>query len=78
MVPIFIFFKNRFAAQSSTNLAQLSTTFVFSKKQNGGAVIFKHFFIDFEEPENQRVFLDHKVPKKMFFFYSRVYIVMQG
>ena len=39
---------------------------------------FSNMSIDFEEPENQRVFLDHKVPKKMFFIYSRVYMVMQG
>ena len=31
----------------------------------------------FEEPENQRVFLDYKVLKKMFFIQSRLYIVMQ-
>ena len=38
----------------------------------------KYVFIDFEQPENQRVFLDHKVPKKMFFIYGRVYMVMLG
>ena len=32
----------------------------------------------FEEPVNQRVFLDHKVPKKMFFLQSGLYMVMQG
>ena len=32
----------------------------------------------FEESENNRVFLDHKVPKKMFFIQSRLYMVMQG
>ena len=35
--PNFDFFPKSFAAQFSTNLAQFSTTFVFSKKQNGGA-----------------------------------------
>ena len=34
---IFIFFQKSFVAQLSTNLAQFSTTFVFLKKQNGGA-----------------------------------------
>ena len=32
----------------------------------------------FEEPENHRVFLDHKVPKKMIFSQSRVSMAMQG
>ena len=32
----------------------------------------------FEDPKNQRVFLDHKVPKKMFFTQSRLYMAMQG
>ena len=35
--PNFHFFQKSFAAQFSTNLAQFSTTFVFSKKQNDGA-----------------------------------------
>ena len=35
--PDFDFFQKSFAAQFSTNLAQFSTTFVFLKKQNGGA-----------------------------------------
>ena len=35
------------------------------------SLIFGLFKIDkdmFEEPENQRVFLDHEVPKEMIFF----------
>ena len=32
----------------------------------------------FEEPENQRVFLDHEVLKKMIFSQSRLYMAMQG
>ena len=32
----------------------------------------------FEEPENQRVFIDHKISKKMIFSQSRVYMIMQG
>ena len=35
--PNFHFSFKSFPAPFSTNLAQLSTTFVFSKKQNGGA-----------------------------------------
>ena len=35
--PNFYFFQKSFAAQFSTNLAQFSTTFVFLRKQNGGA-----------------------------------------
>ena len=31
-----------------------------------------------EEPENQRVFLDNKVCKKMNFSESRLYMAMQG
>ena len=31
-----------------------------------------------EEPENQRVFLDHEIHKKMLFIQSRLYMVMQG
>ena len=44
--PTFHFFLKSFAAQSSTSLAQLSTTFVFSKKKNGGASK-KSFFQNF-------------------------------
>ena len=32
----------------------------------------------FEEPKNQRVFLDHKVWKKIIFSPSRLYMSMQG
>ena len=32
----------------------------------------------FEEPENQKVFLDYKVPKKMIFSQSRITMAIQG
>ena len=32
----------------------------------------------FEEPENQRVFLDQKIFKNMIFSQSRLYMAMQG
>ena len=31
-----------------------------------------------EEPENQRVFLDHQIHKKIFFIQSRLYMAIQG
>ena len=44
--PNFHLFQESFTAQSSTNLAQVGTNLVFSKKQNGGAgkkIVFSKF-----------------------------------
>ena len=40
--------------------------------------LFKNVCIDCVEPENQRVFLNDKVPKKVIFSESRVYMAMKG
>ena len=48
--PNFNFLQESFAAQFSTNLAQFSTTFVFLKKQNGGANFLDIKSLRFETP----------------------------
>ena len=46
-----------------------------------GCILILRVKIDmviFEETENQRIFLDHRVPKNVIFNQSHVYMTMQG
>ena len=57
------------------------TTLFLKKKPSRNQYRYRYLKIDvdiFEEPENERVFLDIKVYKNNNFIQSRLYMAMQG